>query len=94
MQEQALRHLEAALRVYTMHEYPLEWAKTLHFQSMLYRDRVRGEREENLTRSRLCMEAALQLFSHEFSPFLEAESRKWLGFSVFWQSLGKFSARH
>jgi tetratricopeptide (TPR) repeat protein len=68
MQEQALRHLEAALQVYTMHDYPLEWARVQRFQSMIYLDRVQGKRNENLERSRSCLEAALHVFSHEFSP--------------------------
>jgi hypothetical protein len=68
MQEQALRHLEAALQVYTMNEYPLEWAKVQYFQSMIYVDRIQGKRKENLVRSRSCRQAALHVFSHEFSP--------------------------
>jgi tetratricopeptide (TPR) repeat protein len=94
MQEQALRHLEAALQVYTMYDYPLEWAKVQHFQSMLYLDRVQGKRDENLERSRHCLETALQVLSHEFSLFVGSEARTWLDCSVFWQSLSKFSAGH
>lgn len=94
MQEQALRHLEAALQVYTMYDYPLEWAKAQRFQSMIYHDRVQGKRGENLERSRHCLEAALRVFSHEFSPLAGNETRMWLDFSVFWQALSKFSAGH
>ncbi len=94
MQEQALRHLEAALQVYTMRDYPLEWAKVQRFQCMIYFDRVQGKRDENLERSRQCLEAVLQVFSYEFSPLAGSESRTWRDFSVFWQSLSKFSVGH
>lgn len=94
MQEQALRHLEAALQVYTMHDYPLEWANVQRFQSMIYLDRVQGKRDENLERSRQCLEAALQVFSHKFSPLAGSKTRTWLDFLVSWQSLSKFAARH
>jgi hypothetical protein len=83
MQEQALRHLEAALQVYTMHDYPLKWAKVQRFQGLIYLDRVQGKRDENLARSSRCLKAALQAFNREFSPFTWSEPGLGLGFSVF-----------
>jgi tetratricopeptide (TPR) repeat protein len=58
MQEQAIRHLEAALQVYTQHDYPLEWARVQHFQGMVYLERVQGKRHENLAQARNCFEQA------------------------------------
>jgi tetratricopeptide (TPR) repeat protein len=58
MQEQAMRHFEAALQVYTEYDYPLEWARVQRFQGKLYLERVRGKRPENLAQSRDCFELA------------------------------------
>jgi hypothetical protein len=61
MQEQALRHVEAALQVFTRHEYPLEWARMQRSLGMIYTKRVCGGQHENLARARDCYEAALQV---------------------------------
>ncbi|MBA2395828.1 MAG: hypothetical protein H0V70_24130 [Ktedonobacteraceae bacterium] len=58
MQEQAIRHFEAALQVYTEYDYPLEWARVQRFQGMIYLERVQGKRPENLAQSRDCFELA------------------------------------
>lgn len=58
MQEQALRHIEAALQVYTMHDYHFEWAKVKRFEGMVYRERIRGKRSENIAQARCCFKAA------------------------------------
>jgi tetratricopeptide (TPR) repeat protein len=58
MQEQAIRHLEAALQVYTPHDYPHEWARVQRFQGMVYRERVQGKRYANLALARGCFEQA------------------------------------
>jgi tetratricopeptide (TPR) repeat protein len=67
MQEQALRHLEAALQICTLEKYPLEWAKIQHFLGMIYLERVRGRRSDNLEQARESFEAALPVFQCEFS---------------------------
>jgi tetratricopeptide (TPR) repeat protein len=58
MQEQAIRHLEAALQIYTQQDYPLEWARAQRFQGMVYRERVQGKRYANLAQARDCFEQA------------------------------------
>jgi tetratricopeptide (TPR) repeat protein len=58
MQEQALRHIEAALQVYTMHDYHFEWTKVKNFEGMIYRERIRGKRSENQVQARCCFRAA------------------------------------
>lgn len=58
MQEQALKHIEAALQVYTMQDYPDEWAKVKDFEGMIYRERVRGQQLENQEQARHCFQAA------------------------------------
>ena len=66
MQEQALRHVEAALQVFTRQEHPLEWARMQRLLGMIYTDRVCGERRENLARARDCYERVLQVC--EYTP--------------------------
>ncbi len=68
MQEQALRHMEAALQVYTRHTYPLQWARTQRFLGLIYLDRVQDKRYENLAWAKACFEAYLQIFNREYSP--------------------------
>jgi tetratricopeptide (TPR) repeat protein len=58
MQEQAIRHLEAALQVYTHHDYPLEWARVQRFLGMVFRERVQGKRNANLAQARTCFAQA------------------------------------
>ena len=58
MQEQALRHIEAALQVYTMHDYHFEWTKVKKFEGMIYQERIRGKRNENRAQARCCFKAA------------------------------------
>jgi tetratricopeptide (TPR) repeat protein len=58
MQEQALRHIEAALQVYTLQNHRHEWAKVKDFEGMIYHDRVRGKQLENLAQASHCFEAA------------------------------------
>ena len=58
MQEQALKHIEAALQVYTLQDYRDEWAKVKHFEGMIYHERVRGKQHENQEQARLCFQAA------------------------------------
>ncbi len=58
IQEQAIRHLEAALQVYTQHNYPLEWARVQGFLGMVFRERVQGKRNANLAQARTCFEQA------------------------------------
>lgn len=68
MQEQALRHLEAALEVYRPHEYPLEWARVQHALSMSYFKRIRGKKEENLLCAAYYQENAHQVFACMLYP--------------------------
>jgi tetratricopeptide (TPR) repeat protein len=70
MQEQALRHVEAALQVYTMHDYRHEWARVKNFEGMIYKERVRGKRSENLAQARCCFKAASRAAATNFTaPF-------------------------
>ena len=58
IQEQAIRHLEAALQVYTQHDYPLEWARVQRFLGMVFRERIQGKRNTNLAQARTCFAQA------------------------------------
>jgi tetratricopeptide (TPR) repeat protein len=58
MQAQAIRHLEAALQVYTQHDYPLEWARVQRVQGRVYLERVQGKQQENLAQARSCFKLA------------------------------------
>jgi tetratricopeptide (TPR) repeat protein len=79
MQEQALRHLEAALQIYTLQHCPLEWAKAQLFLGMVYLDRDRGKRSENLEQAKESFEAVLQVYPREFSPLDWAATQTLLG---------------
>ena len=79
MQEQAHRHLEAALQIYTVEGYPVEWAKVQHFLGMIYLNRVRGRRRDNLEQARDSFESALHVFQQKFFPSDYAAIHELLG---------------
>jgi tetratricopeptide (TPR) repeat protein len=67
MQEQAIRHIDAALQVYTPSSHPLEWARAQYVLGVIYSDRFVGKRSENLGRAMDCLEAAQRVFRPGFS---------------------------
>jgi CHAT domain-containing protein/tetratricopeptide (TPR) repeat protein len=79
IQEQALRHTETALQVYTPEGNPLDWARAQHLYGKIYFERVSGERNENLARAKHCCESALEVLSREFSPLEWAATQTLLG---------------
>lgn len=58
--EAAIQACEAALQVYTLPQYPYQYARTQIFLSLAYQNRVEGERRDNLERAIACYKAALQ----------------------------------
>ena len=46
--EEAIRHCELALQVYTREAFPTDWAMTQNNLATAYSDRIRGERADNL----------------------------------------------
>ena len=58
MQEQALKHIEAALQVYSMHDYHFEWARVKKTEGMIYHERIRGKRTTNSAQARRCFKSA------------------------------------
>ncbi len=69
MQEQAIRHLEAARKVYTQQHYPLQWARIQHALGLVYLDCVQDGRYENLRRARICFETSLHVINHEYVSY-------------------------
>jgi hypothetical protein len=59
MQEQAIRHLETARKIYVRQRYPLQWAKTQHSLGLVYLDCAQDGRYENIRRARKCFEHSL-----------------------------------
>jgi CHAT domain-containing protein len=66
--EQAIFYYEQALEVRTQQAYPTSWAATNHALSWAFRDRVVGERAENLGHSIVFCQKALQIYTREQHP--------------------------
>jgi tetratricopeptide (TPR) repeat protein len=59
---------EAALRVYSEHESPQEWAAVQNNLGNVWLEFATGDREANLTNAIGCYEAALRVYSEQHTP--------------------------
>jgi tetratricopeptide (TPR) repeat protein len=66
--EDAIRHYELALQVYTQEAFPEQWAMTQHNMAIAYSDRIQGEPAENLDQAIQHYELALQVFQQQAYP--------------------------
>jgi tetratricopeptide (TPR) repeat protein len=58
--QRAIACYEAALRVYTEREFPMDWAMTQKNLGIAYGNLSTGDRAENLRRAIACYEAAIR----------------------------------
>ncbi|MEG4323512.1 MULTISPECIES: CHAT domain-containing protein [unclassified Microcoleus] len=63
--ERAIEFYEAALRVYTLEDFPEKWAMTQNNLANAYSNRINGSRAENLERAIEFYEAALRVYTLE-----------------------------
>jgi len=77
--KRSIAFFEAALRVYTEREFPLDWAKTLNNLGNAYRDLTTGNGGENLNHAIECYEATLRVFTEREFPFNWATAHSNLG---------------
>jgi hypothetical protein len=66
--QQAIACYEAALRVRTERDFPVDWAKTRTSLGLLYTAIPDGSRTENLKSAKACFEAALRIYTENTLP--------------------------
>jgi CHAT domain-containing protein len=66
--EIAIAAFQSALQVFTLEEFPLDWATTQNNLGNAYRNRILGNLEENLAQAIQCFQHALQVFTRETAP--------------------------
>ena len=66
--ERAIALYEAALTVYTLEDFPEDWAMTQNNLASAYTDRIDGSRADNLERAIAFYEAALTVYTLEDFP--------------------------
>jgi tetratricopeptide (TPR) repeat protein len=66
--EEAIRHYERALEIFTPEGYPEDWAEVQMVLANTYLERLRGERAENLEEAIRHHERALEVFTREAFP--------------------------
>jgi len=77
--QRAIACYEAALRVYTEQDFPVEWARTQNNLGVAYRDLPTGDRGVNLQRAIACYEAALRVYTEQDFPVDWARTQNNLG---------------
>jgi tetratricopeptide (TPR) repeat protein len=75
----AIACYKAALRVYSEHESPQDWAAVQNNLGNVYLELVTGDREANLTNAIACYEAALRVYSEQHTPLDWARVERNLG---------------
>ncbi len=75
----AIERFEAALRVYTEHDHPRQWAMTQTNLGAAYADLSAGDRGDNLRRAIECFEAALRVYTESDLPRDWAMTQRNLG---------------
>jgi predicted ATPase/class 3 adenylate cyclase/tetratricopeptide (TPR) repeat protein len=75
----AIECYEAALRVYTEQDFPVDWAMTQNNLGIAYRNLPTGERDKNLRRAIECYEAALRVRTEQDFPMDWATTQNNLG---------------
>jgi tetratricopeptide (TPR) repeat protein len=75
----AIGHYEAALRVYTEPDFPVDWAMTQNNLGVAYRNLPTGDRGENLAKAIACYEAALRVRTEADFPVDWAMTQNNLG---------------
>jgi len=66
--QNAIQCFEAALRVYTETNFPLDWAMTQNNLGIAYGDLPAGDRGQNLQNAIECYEAALRILTETEFP--------------------------
>jgi hypothetical protein len=66
--QKAIANLEAALRVMTKKDFPVEWARIQSNLGWVYFRLPDGNREENLKIAKTCCEAALSVYTENDFP--------------------------
>ncbi len=64
-QEVGLQHLDICLRVYTEERYPYQWALIQNNLGATYRERILGNKAENLEQAIACYTAALRVYTED-----------------------------
>ncbi len=77
--KKAIACYEAALRVYTEQEFPVQWAMTQNNLGNAYAGLPTGEREVNLKKAIACYEAALRVYTEQEFPVQWAMTQNNLG---------------
>ena len=77
--KRAIAYYQAALQVYTREAFPQDWAMSQNNLGIAYRERIRGDRAENLERAIACYQAALQVRTREVLPQQWAATQNNLG---------------
>ncbi|MEO1211846.1 MAG: tetratricopeptide repeat protein, partial [Cyanobacteria bacterium J06638_20] len=70
---------QSALQVYTREAFPQQWAMTQNNLGTAYKNRIRGERADNLERAIDAFQAALQVYTREAFPQQWAMTQNNLG---------------
>ena len=66
--EIAIAGYEISLSIFTLDDFPYEWANTLNNLAAAYRDRIRGNRAENLERAIYYCQSVLEVFTRNEFP--------------------------
>ena len=77
--QRAIECFEAALRVYTERDFPVQWAATQNNLGIAYRNLLTGDRGANLQRAIGCFEAALRVYTERDFPVDWATAQNNLG---------------
>jgi predicted ATPase/class 3 adenylate cyclase len=77
--QQAIACFEAALRVHTEREFPVDWAMTQNNLAAAYGDLPTGDRAANLKQAIACFEAALRVHTEREFPVQWATTQNNLG---------------
>jgi CHAT domain-containing protein len=77
--ELAIQAYQAALEVYTRHDFPFEWAHTQHDLGVAYWNRIKGDRKDNIELAIQALQSALKVRTRRDFPLQWADTQYNLG---------------